>query len=328
MVDLSVIIPVYNVENFLRKCVESIVSQKCSLEILLIDDGSDDSSSQLCEQLASKFSNVFVYHQSNQGVSCARKKGLDLARGRYVTFVDSDDFVDSHMYEILLAKIGDADIIQCAVNYINIEGKIISNTPQISKKILGKDCLILYAQRKLISDFLWDKLYKKELFDGIEFPSFTHSEDYCILTQLFTKASKVVLIPDRLYFYVQHPASVSNQPLSLKWLDYIYAGEYVLSFTTKYCDCLNKYAVRYICVGAFSLYKQGVLEGASSELLNQFYSYFIKYFKINLFLKTPYLCLKLLLLRYFTSVFDRLFKISVFLHLLLKKERIANHLKK
>lgn len=314
MVDLSVIIPVYNVEKFLRKCVESIVSQECNLEIILINDGSKDSSPQLCDELAREFPNVFVHHQENQGVSAARKKGLDFARGHYVTFVDSDDYVDSRMYKTLLAKIDDADIIQCSVNYVNVDGRFISKTHQTSKIISGRDCAIIYAQRKFVSDFLMDKLYRKDLFDGVDFPCFSHSEDYCILTQLFAKASKVILIPNDLYFYVQHSASVSNQPLSLKWLDYIYAGEYVLSFSKKHCKCLTKYATCYICIGAFSLYKKGALEGASSDLLNHFYSYFVKYFKMNLFIKTPYFCLKLFLFRYFKNIFICLLKKKFVVH--------------
>lgn len=208
---ISVIIPVYNVEKYLVQCLQSVVEQTyTNLEIILIDDGSTDSSPMICDTFAREDERIKVIHQSNGGLSCARNLGLDIMQGDYVSFVDSDDWIDRDMFAKLLGILEEesADIAICSYYWVRGEhhlpvdnsGKKVVYTRETALKELFRD--------KIIRNYVCDKFYKRELFDGIRFPIGRFYEDIAITYKLFDKARKIVSIGVPKYYYRVHDNSI------------------------------------------------------------------------------------------------------------------------
>lgn len=212
---ISIVIPVFNVKNYLANCVKSIEKQTyANLEIILVDDGSTDGSGELCNQLALKDRRIHVIHKKNGGLSSARNVGIEVAAGKYIGFVDSDDYIDGKMYETLLKKMYkySADISICGRWYVYENGK-----KHLRYQSDGKD-LVMNAEQAILKmnsycsfDMAaWDKLYSKSLFDNIRFPEGKLSEDYFIMFRIFDKAKVICYTPEPLYFYIQRKGSISR----------------------------------------------------------------------------------------------------------------------
>ncbi|MDR1613956.1 MAG: glycosyltransferase [Campylobacteraceae bacterium] len=199
---ISVIVPIYNVEIYLKKCLDSIISQTYkNLEIILIDDGSPDNCGKICDEYALKDKRIKVIHKKNGGLSDARNAGLDAAKGEYIAFVDSDDYITENIYEELvgIAQKETADIVMHTFYIIDNKGVKIS-------QIEGADSLSIDEIRYLIlmdkySNCACDKLYKAELFKDLKFFVGAYSEDLFIMPTLFFRAKKAVLINKPYYYY-------------------------------------------------------------------------------------------------------------------------------
>ena len=192
---ISVIVPVYNVELYLRKCLDSIVNQTYrDIEILVIDDGSIDGCGRICDEYAEKDGRIRVFHTENRGLSCARNLGLDNAHGEWIGFVDSDDWIEMDMYENAINGIGDADIL-C---FQKTEGTYS-----------GLEALYMYINNE-ISVFTWNKLYRKELFDNISYPGGCIWEDIATTYLLLHKANKVRCRNVHGYHYAIRQGSISR----------------------------------------------------------------------------------------------------------------------
>lgn len=229
MIAISIIIPVFNSELWLGRCLDSVISQRFTehFEIILVDDGSTDGCGAICDAYAKRFSNITVFHTDNQGASLARKYGLEKALGKYVTFIDSDDYVKDGYLETLykLAVETDCSITACAV-----EGSV-GGSESREPYILTYDELM---PRFFKYEFwgLVAKLYKRDLFDGILFPSATLSEDYVVMAHLFEKERLLAYSPMALYVYDHHLASLSHTPLSKKAFEEFDNVKAVLDFTS------------------------------------------------------------------------------------------------
>lgn len=212
---ISVIVPVYNVAAWLPRCVDSILAQTCeNLEILLVDDGSADDSGRICDAYAEKDPRIRVIHKENGGLSSARNAGLDLASGEYIGFVDSDDWIEPEMYAEMLARMEkyDAQLV-CAGRY-DVDGGTGEKTrglcPEREECISGEEL----AGRI----FLWDhcdssacdKLYRRELFDGIRYPEGKTCEDIPVTYRLALKARRAVLCDRPFYNYFHRSGSISK----------------------------------------------------------------------------------------------------------------------
>lgn len=192
---ISIIIPVYNVEQYLRKCLDSIVNQTYrDLEILIIDDGSTDGSGAICDEYK-KDKRVKVCHTKNRGLSCARNLGLEEAKGEWISFVDSDDWIEPDMYEIAMSYIGSSEIL-CFSSYI--EG--LYN---------GLDALLALLNKK-IATAVWGKLYKKECFSYIRFPEGRVYEDMTTTCRLLYSARSVMCVNAKLYHYCKRLESITR----------------------------------------------------------------------------------------------------------------------
>ena len=210
---ISIIVPIYNMQDYLEKCVKSIQQQTYkNIEIILVNDGSTDSSKEICEKLKNEDSRIKIINKDNGGLSSAKNAGINAATGDYIGFVDSDDHIEKNMYEFLYNLIirNDADISICG-RYIELEnGKIYQKQ---KSKTLVMDTLQALIVLNSYRDFdmaSWDKLYKKELFDNIKFPIGKLCEDFFTTYQLFDKCKTIVYSSEPKYYYFQRNNSISR----------------------------------------------------------------------------------------------------------------------
>lgn len=211
---ISVIVPCYKVEDYLDECVRSIVNQTYKhLEIILVDDGSPDNCPQICDKWSKKDSRIKVIHKQNGGLSSARNAGLDIATGKYVSFIDSDDFIDETFIESLYFNLiqNDADISCCGYyHYFNEELKEIRHFRNI--ELLMDSCEAI-KKMNTVGYFgvgSWNKLYKTKLFENIKFPIGKLSEDWFILYKLIHKANKIFYNSQPKYYYRQRIGSITR----------------------------------------------------------------------------------------------------------------------
>lgn len=214
---ISVIIPVYNVEPYLRQCLDSVVGQSYGeLEIILVDDGSTDSSGEICREYARRDSRIRVIRQNNAGQSAARNAGLDMASGKYVCFVDSDDLIATDMMEKLLAQAEGCDIVMC-------DRVKFSQVPEFTGgggvNRYEKEAFLrkIYEAPRFIA--LWGKLLRRELFSDFRIREGIIYEDEDALPQLIWRADKIAYLQRPLYGYRVRPGSTMSAAFSEKRLD-------------------------------------------------------------------------------------------------------------
>lgn len=211
---ISVIIPVYKAESYLPTCLDSVLGQTYrNLEIILVDDGSPDRSGAICNEYAAKDSRIRVIHQENEGLSAARNAGLGLAKGDYIGFVDSDDYIDPGMYKALYdcMQVTCADIVQCRHRGVSENGEELFVAPDATASVLDRRSALISFFTGPVQFICCSKLYRRELFQDVRFDrSFPVSEDIFLNYCLLKKVERVALIEDAYYNYVQHPFSLSN----------------------------------------------------------------------------------------------------------------------
>lgn len=209
---ISIIIPVYKVEAYLRKCLDSVIGQTYrELEIILVDDGSEDNCGRICDEYAGRDERIRVIHQQNGGVSAARNAGLAIASGDYLGFVDSDDWIEPDMYAYLLQglKKEGADIAVCG-HYDCCRDKLHARGPESTAVCTTEEALRLLLKNDRIQNNLWDKLYRREMFQGIAFPTGRVYEDFAVMDRVFVKAQRVAILPGRKYHYLMRADSIAG----------------------------------------------------------------------------------------------------------------------
>ncbi|MDM8203642.1 glycosyltransferase [Faecalicoccus acidiformans] len=211
---ISVIVPVYNVEKYLSQCIYSILNQTYSnLEIILVNDGSTDNSYEQCLNFKRQFNNIEVVNKANGGLSSARNVGINHARGKYISFVDSDDTIDSNMIQTLYDYITEykAEISACGYKMI-YSNKVIDIVDGNEVKVYSKS-EALFAMLKVnnLGMIVCNKLFKRDLFKNVRFPEGQHFEDINTTYKLIDLANKVIYIPKCLYNYLQRNDSINGQ---------------------------------------------------------------------------------------------------------------------
>lgn len=284
---LSIIVPVYNVEPYLRKCVDSILAQTVTdFELILVDDGSSDGSPAICDAYARSDSRVLVVHQINGGISTARNTGLDLAKGEYIGFVDSDDYVAENMYEVLLRKAEEtnADISALGYNEVDINGHIVMQRPMLDHDLVyHREAFIenFFPDLKWkISPCVWNKIFKKRLFEQYRFPVDKIYEDSFAQLPLFDLCETISVTNQYLYFYlVNRPDSIMNRKMnkdSFQLLDvchsqYQFFFEKGLTYQQEFA--LNEYLDKYLKL-TYSLTKEHKhLKSVARQYRRQLLSY-------------------------------------------------------
>lgn len=221
---ITVIIPVYNTERFVEKCVRSVCGQTYrNLEIILVDDGSTDGSPEVCDRLAREDGRISVLHRENGGASAARNAGLDIATGEYVGFIDSDDYIAPNMYERLYQALteADAELSVCDFAYVDERGNSLTDIPPIPAGVRGcKQALELveFGQEEWRYISLVNRLYKRELFANYRLVEGKICEDEFAAHPIYAQCRRVAFIADVLYWDVKRENSVMTSPVSIKRL--------------------------------------------------------------------------------------------------------------
>ena len=207
MPNVSVIIPVYNVEDYLRRCIDSILCQSLKeIEIILIDDGSNDRCGKICDEYAIIDNRIQVFHQDNKGLAAARNKGIAVSTAPFIMFIDSDDWVRSDFCErpYVEAIRNEADLIIFQAGYVK-KGRIRSNRKQVPTGIVDAETAVQYGRNNV-----WNKLYKRELFLSVQYPEGRVFEDVAVTHKIVFLAKRIIMLPDILYFRVFRKNSISH----------------------------------------------------------------------------------------------------------------------
>ena len=220
---ISIIVPVYNMEECLKKCVDSIQNQTYkNLEIILIDDGSTDGGGKICDEYAEKDGRIRVIHKENGGQATARNMGLDIASGEYVGFVDSDDWILPDMYEFLYNGIKNynADIAVCGVIYGPYGRKLIKYGSMFKSErieVLDTSQTLQFHCSEKLGFAPWNKLYARKIWDKLRFP-ICFREDEAVMYTVMSLSSKTVVLPDEKYIYILRKGSSERSGFSEKYL--------------------------------------------------------------------------------------------------------------
>lgn len=222
MKKISIIIPVYNRERHLKECVNSILlSVEENVEIIIVDDGSTDRTPEICQELEKNNKAVKVVHQKNKGVASARNKGLEVATGEWIAWVDSDDLVDRNYIKTLNKYISltNADIVIFGYQtFSNLDQLPFTNANTYSIREIEKEKCFEALGDISVGNFLWNKLFKKKLFNNIIFPDGKVYEDIATTYRLLDKAKKIVFSTAQIYFYRQHDDSIVHRKNDIKAL--------------------------------------------------------------------------------------------------------------
>lgn len=241
---VSIIVPVYNVENYLENCIESILNQTLQdIELILVNDGSTDGCRKICDEYAKKDNRITVIHKDYGGVSSARNAGLDISKGKYIGFVDSDDYVDLEMYDKLykLCESNNSDIAVCKLGRV-IDGKLINNEENLFIKDLNNNEAIEELFKGILYRFsLCNKLFKKSCFKEISFPEGRIHEDLSTTYKLFANADKVTYTNYIGYFYVKRNNSILTKTYNEKRIEAFIGWNEILEFMDKnYPNLINQ----------------------------------------------------------------------------------------
>lgn len=257
MIELSIIIPAYQAEKTLERCVESILDNKISKEILIVDDGSLDKTAEICQQLSREYPEVRCWSRENSGPGAAREFALQHAKGEFVTFVDADDYLSSGVYEKLIGYLDDQiDILEYGYNMVSETGEVLSHHPMKSIVLKSNQCGMYFARHWNTTNYMCNKLFRRALFEYVTVPHFSAGEDYATLAQLFVFAKGYRAVEEGAYQYVMTADSLCRKAFSRQRLDNIAAGQYVKRFYQCMAPELCKYAQQKVCASAANLYCQ------------------------------------------------------------------------
>lgn len=278
---VSIVVPCYNVEKYVVKCIESLINQTYSdIEIIAVNDGSTDSTIDILTSIAKTDERIKVYNKKNGGLSDARNYGLSKSNGNYICFADSDDYVDEKYIEKMYTNMEEskADIVACDFWYVDEYGKKWSSSKNKSNKIFNnieaiKDIFTLTQSLEVMT---WNKLYRKELFtkNNIEFPFGKLHEDNFTTYKLFYYSKNISLINDKLYYYLQRGNSIMGCTFNSRRFDKIEAVKEAGIFLNRQNISLNEEFNCYEFVTYFDIYNNMLKsnyndEGKQKEIRNK-----------------------------------------------------------
>ncbi|NJJ41641.1 glycosyltransferase family 2 protein [Paenibacillus apii] len=293
MTKISVVVPIFNVEQYLERCLDSIINQSYKdLEIILVNDGSTDRCYEICETYKQKDRRIVVIHQQNGGLSEARNTGISRATGEYIGFVDSDDYIERDMYQFLynLIKKYNAEISICGT-YITYDNKRIKSYKNNIELLMDSETAIKHMLEEIFfNTSAWDKLYNTSLFKEIKYPSKKLSEDLFTTYKLFNTAQSIAFSSEAKYFYCQTPNSIMRSDFNLKKLDTLEALREISAFAKQHYPSLlvnvnNRY-VRYSVSYISQMIKCGydnleLIEEMRNSIKENLFDYFTSSYKFS-----------------------------------------------
>ena len=268
---ISVIVPVYKVEAYLDQCIRSITEQTYrNLEIILVDDGSPDSSGAICDAWAEKDDRITVIHKENNGAGAARNTGLDIARGEYVSMIDSDDYLEVHMYEHLSGLMRDrVDIAECAIALTESDDLQMDDGSHAEVTTADtEDAMRLHIRDEIFCQTPPNKLYRRSTIGDTRFPVGNLIDDEFFTYKVIGNARRLAHSSARMYAYRQQPGSAMHKPYSLKRLQGLYAKQQRLEYLRERMPGLvyeAEFDLFFTCLYAM----QGCLKSLGREDLHQ-----------------------------------------------------------
>lgn len=284
---ISVIVPVYNVEKYLEKCVNSIISQTYpNIELVLVDDGSTDNSGKICDDLKKNDQRIKVVHKENGGLSSARNAGINESTGAYYGFIDSDDFIDKEMFSTLYEAIKRTgkDIASCG-RYVDVFGQYC-----VEEFVLGKERV--FSREEAIAEVLLlekvdvsacDKLYKNTLFETVRYPEGQISEDAAVIFDLLDKSNGVVHVGKPFYHYVFRKNSITKSSYSARKHDVITNIKSIDSFISQKHPSLMTESRIYACICSAALIMDMKKDNSSIKKYPEHYKDYNYYFNRGFF---------------------------------------------
>lgn len=272
---LSIIVPVYNVENYLTQCVDSILNQPLTdYELILVDDGSPDNCGKICDDYAEMDKRIKVIHKSNEGLSSARNAGLDIAVGKYISFIDSDDFISKDFYEKnMLYLLENKDVDMLVAQYCKFDGRknfVYRNYP---RRLNTKKDIFEYLFSEQYISSAWINIYKKEVFDYIRFPKGQIFEDGYILPDIINKVNSIYISNFGIYYYrVRENSIMQSVRDKKKWLDILFTFKKMLDYIYSN-DSSGKIFLKKYSICSISLLN------AICQFPNGSFEAYIKYFQ-------------------------------------------------
>lgn len=221
---ITVIVPIYNTEKYLKRCIDSIINQTyTNLEIILVDDGSTDNSSIICKEYEKNDNRIKYYKKKNEGQGQARNYGLERAKGDWISFVDSDDWIEKDMYKDMIeaSKEYKSDLVICGWYRNHGFKQIEQPCPQKAQKYNNEELIKEYLAGNFITSSMCNKIYKKVLWDNIRFPSIRAREDAAILYQILAKSEHSIHIGKSKYIQYVRPGSTERQGFNKNKLEII-----------------------------------------------------------------------------------------------------------
>lgn len=271
---ISVIVPVYNVEKYLEKCIFSITQQTYNnLEIILVDDGSYDSSPQICDLWAAKDYRIQVFHIKNSGGGQARNWGLNHANGEYIAFVDSDDYISEYMFEYLEQQLKDGyDIAECDYLTVQKDNAVFDKFEAEDSFIecTAKDALAFNVKDQIFKQIIWNKLYRKEVIGEIRFPVGTQIDDEFWTYKVIGNAQKLIHSDKKLYAYRQQADSIMHKINAAKKIEALKAAVEKQEYIVKYFPELESESLVHLWMKCIYQGQTVLLENDKAEIQKEF----------------------------------------------------------
>lgn len=265
MPKLSIIVPVYNVEQFIHKCISSILAQSFQdFDLILINDGSTDSSGVICDEYAVKDERVKVINQLNQGVSVARNVGVEYAQGEFIGFVDSDDYIAPDMFEGMLSFLEENALdVVCADCYV-VKNNKAKFRPRYKNNVVWTSGNAIHEILKgSLDNAVWNKVYKRDVIADIKFPENRRYEDVATTYKFIANADRVGYMSVPYYFYVKHKSNFTSQSFNVKsryehFLGYKERFDFAKLHKINCADICEKIAIEIALSALTAFYAAGI----------------------------------------------------------------------
>lgn len=273
---ISIVIPTYNVENYLHRCIDSVLAQSYQdFEVILVDDGSIDSTPEICDYLALKDFRIRVIHKKNGGLSSARNVGIEAANGDWLMFVDSDDWLHPECVKLLLSDVLTYDVKMAMAGHMRTSQPINQEAAQ------KDDFLVVVDRDKAIPRMLhgewisaWSKLYHRSLWENVRFPEGLNNEDYAILIRIFEQCEKVTYRKEPLYYYYIHEGSICRSKMNPHTFDEFRTGQMVWEYCKQKFPQWSNIALFNLTASIIKLTGQCITTGQFMEKYDEMKAYF------------------------------------------------------